>query len=120
MSNEIKMNSKFELPITLGEQVKSNTFAICDGNGPFGVVNKLAFDAIKHSVESHDHHVARIAELEDLVKSYKHASDRMTKYKHMLSYNDSYAGEPEGEIKDAMGDLDMVSCKALRLLEKSK
>ena len=69
-------------------------------------------------LNTHDQHVARIAELECLIKSYKHAADRLTQYKNMFSYNDSYAGEPSGFIKDAMGDLDAVSRKAANILRK--
>ena len=60
------------------------------------------------------------SELREMVKLYKLSSDEVTKYKHVLSYNESYAGEPEGEIKNNLAELDMISCKAIQLLAKHK
>ena len=30
----------------------------------------------------------------------------LTKYRHMVSYNDSYFGEPEGELKSIIADME--------------
>lgn len=58
------------------------------------------------------------AELRLMVRNLKSAADEVTKYKYSLSYNESYAGEPIGEIKNNLAELDMVSCKAIQLLNK--
>lgn len=71
-----------------------------------------------HTSGDYDRLVEENAELREMLKLYKASSDELTKYKHTLSYNESYAGESVGELKNNLAELDMVSCKALKLLNK--
>lgn len=65
---------------------------------------------------NHDQLLEERDRLRELLSRYKFASDNVTKYRYALSYNDSYVGEPTGEMKNNLAELDMVSCRVLQLL----
>lgn len=118
----MKMSDVFNLPVFYEHDPLSEIakFSGWHGGGSICKSLFLAFDdsdadTICNAINNHDRLVEENAELRELVKSYKLASDEVTKYKHALSYNESYAGEPNGEMKNNLAELDMVSCKALKL-----
>lgn len=58
------------------------------------------------------------AELRELVKTYRLASDEAAKCKYALSRNESHTGEPEGELKSNLSESDVILCIAKQLLNK--
>ncbi len=60
-----------------------------------------------------------VEELEKKIASYEHFAGKLIEWRHCMSYNDSYFGEPAGLLKGVVAELENLSNKRYNVLAAS-